>query len=547
MELEFTLAPRPVPERSSRRNHHFLEEEVPLDSLSPPHTTKASINTDCIQEFPTLSGAPAKPAAMSIRTIRSSGPTFKGPLLAVTDENFPALGPETASSSNPSSSTAGPSLRLRVNQTKTPPNVSIHVNHRHNGGISSQNIRIREDFPSLGGVANVNPIGASWVSVRRSSEKKSNTTNTTSSKNKNKVAPKSSDFPALNRSFNAYCTVAPKTAQNKHQNGAYSTEATKTAKNKQQNLTYCPAAPKTVQNKPQNEAYCTVAPKTVQNKQQNEEKSSISKNNKKKNKASKNSLKKDEPINRLTSASTSNTLTNKQEANGTERKRSELHIEPAVPPPGFTSQPPPGFSNNSANTGPPPGFSSVTLNSIARTTNSDNGLTFTNSSGQSYAILPESRNGINSSNSQYTYVPPADFSQRNKNLVTRVMNTLAGESSLETFRQYSTLFRQGLFTAESFYNHCLNSMGVTSFEEIFPELLALLPDITKQQELLLIHRTSSLSGPLKNLDECATCRQILSKSDLRYHLRSHSMENNFPVLGSPPEVNICNKAWGRRK
>lgn len=425
--------------------------------------------------------------------------------------------------------------------------MSIQVNHRHNGGVSSQNIRIREDFPSLGSEVNSIVTPRSWVNVKETSQKKSNSTNTTTPKNKNKLISKTTDFPALKKSFNAYCTVAPKTVRNKQENEAYYTVAPKTVQNKQQNEAYLSLASKTAQNKKQNETCCTVATKAVQNKQP-EEKIPTSKNNKKKNKQSKNSQKKDEPTNGLTSASSSNTSTNKQ-SNGVERKRSELHIEPAVSPPGFPSQPPPGFTNKSANPGPPPGFSSVTLNSIARTTNSNNGLTFTNSSGQSYAILPESSNGMNSSNSQYTYVPPADFSQRNKNLVTRVMNTLEGELNLETFRQYSTLFRQGLYTAESFYNYCLNAMGAT-FEEIFPELLALLPDINKQQELWLIQRTSSQSSPVKNIEECATCRQVLSKNDLRHHLRSHSLENNFPALSSKlntPVGNVLNSAWGRRK
>jgi E3 ubiquitin-protein ligase ZNF598 len=49
------------------------------------------------------------------------------------------------------------------------------------------------------------------------------------------------------------------------------------------------------------------------------------------------------------------------------------------------------------------------------------------------------------------------------------------------FRELSQLFREGKCFAKSYYEHVRSALGEEGFEEIFPELLVLLPDITKQQ------------------------------------------------------------------
>lgn len=52
--------------------------------------------------------------------------------------------------------------------------------------------------------------------------------------------------------------------------------------------------------------------------------------------------------------------------------------------------------------------------------------------------------------------------------------------AVDEFRNISKLFRSGLCNARAYYEHCEIVLG-ERFENIFPELLALLPDITKQQ------------------------------------------------------------------
>lgn len=68
---------------------------------------------------------------------------------------------------------------------------------------------------------------------------------------------------------------------------------------------------------------------------------------------------------------------------------------------GNLNGPPPGFGSGAA---PPPGFKSVTLNSVAKSTND---LTFTTSLGEQFTILP-------ASSAQYQYLPPNNSAKRNQ-------------------------------------------------------------------------------------------------------------------------------------
>jgi hypothetical protein len=147
---------------------------------------------------------------------------------------------------------------------------------------------------------------------------------------------------------------------------------------------------------------------------------------------------------------------------------------PSAPPPGFGG----GVSTDSGSvTAPPPGFS-VTLNSVVRP--QPNGLTFTSSSGQSYSILP-GRSG----KSSHSFVPPQNFGQRNRALVAQVNKTLGDVQSVDDFCRISKMFRRGEISASDFYTRCQETVGTKEFEDIFAELLVLLPDIEKQQVRLL--------------------------------------------------------------
>ncbi|XP_055535253.1 E3 ubiquitin-protein ligase ZNF598 [Wyeomyia smithii] len=215
---------------------------------------------------------------------------------------------------------------------------------------------------------------------------------------------------------------------------------------------------------------------------------------------------------------------------------------------------PPGFENVSANNNnsvrkipaPPPGFSNVTLNSVARNINN---LTFTSSSGESYNILP----------SAYNYVAPSNASKRNQNLVTHFQRALKKPDALAEFRTISQMFRDGVYNPAPYYEHCKAALG-DRFTEIFPELLALLPNITKQQELYLVYcqdqkniaqKSAGSGGSAKGakstvaqpLEVCQVCKQVLVRDDLTEHFQSHYMENNFPKLSANGKSAEVSAAW----
>ncbi|CAK9828233.1 E3 ubiquitin-protein ligase ZNF598 [Anthophora retusa] len=250
-----------------------------------------------------------------------------------------------------------------------------------------------------------------------------------------------------------------------------------------------------------------------------------------------------------------NTNFDNNTSNGVQRKRTELKIDslnstnrnvrhleefPALSgssskPPGFTN-PPPGFGTT---TPPPPGFC-IKYNSMDKL-NSSNGLTFTNSSGESYSIMPDN----SKHNSAYNYVPPPEFPKRNKCLVAKVNDVLMQQDQIEEFRYISGLFRQGTCNAQKYYTHCREVMGLSAFENVFPELLVLLPDIEKQQELFKVHKKES-GNKIKGLEICATCGQVLKNgSDFRTHMSNHTLENHFPVLGKNSASSQKN-SWVRK-
>lgn len=174
------------------------------------------------------------------------------------------------------------------------------------------------------------------------------------------------------------------------------------------------------------------------------------------------------------------------------------------PPPGFNVKPPPGFNNCNSNLLP------------------NNDLTFTNSSGQSYSILPAHH---------HDYHMPPNFEMRNKKLIDSFMNLGNNGEAIREFKTYSDLFRNGSYAADRYYEHCKCFLA-DDFDRVFPELLVLLPDIGKQQELYKVHVGE---GVRKDLDVCRTCNQVVMCRDLRSHLSNHSLENSFPVLETPVE------------
>lgn len=147
---------------------------------------------------------------------------------------------------------------------------------------------------------------------------------------------------------------------------------------------------------------------------------------------------------------------------------------------------------------------------------------------------------------KYSYIQPPNFNNRNSELVDCVMAALKDQSALERFRQMSSGFRQNYLTAEDYYNHCQEAMGTSKFSEIFPELLVLLPDIEKQQELWKMYRSSRHSLKPPKLDVCVVCSQVVRNTDLQQHLSAHNLENDFPALANGSAQKIGNTSKDKK-
>lgn len=134
------------------------------------------------------------------------------------------------------------------------------------------------------------------------------------------------------------------------------------------------------------------------------------------------------------------------------------------------------------------------------------------------------------------YAQPAGFAQRNLKLIRDVQKMLGkrDEGAFAKFKALSGGFRQGTVAAEEYFAECVELFGgEEEFLAVFSELLFLLPDIAKQQELMRTYNarrriSASAAGafpkggasPLRFL-VCATCQQVLSGDDFRTHTAVH--------------------------
>lgn len=108
---------------------------------------------------------------------------------------------------------------------------------------------------------------------------------------------------------------------------------------------------------------------------------------------------------------------------------------------------------------------------------------------------------------------------------------------------------KGLISAAQYYKSCRELLG-DNFKKIFNELLVLLPDTVKQQELLSAHNDfrikekQSSNKSKKNKKNvwqtdsnsdldcciCPTCKQVLTQQDIVTHKALHIEDEEFPSL-----------------
>ncbi|XP_033630564.1 E3 ubiquitin-protein ligase ZNF598-like [Asterias rubens] len=177
----------------------------------------------------------------------------------------------------------------------------------------------------------------------------------------------------------------------------------------------------------------------------------------------------------------------------------------------------------------------------------------------------------------HVYVPPSDFKKRNLQLATKIKELLLGnqEDKFNMFRSISSMFRDGSMSAEDYFMECRELLG-DNLPKIFNELVSLLPDVVKQQELmsaesdfriqqqrqkddgvLKIGKTGVKgrgrgSGAWKSQGSnetcsCPQCGQVIHRSQLDEHLNTRHQD--FPTLNAgtrqPIHVNAAAPSWPR--
>lgn len=145
-------------------------------------------------------------------------------------------------------------------------------------------------------------------------------------------------------------------------------------------------------------------------------------------------------------------------------------------------------------------------------------------------------NSIDYSNTdEYCYINPIDFNERNQSLVREVENVLGDHSKFCIFKDTSKEFRQGIINGDQYYEKCIELFGKKGFATIFSELLVLLPDIQKQNELLAAQQNElkNTKGAIPkgfkiitdfNSNEfiiCPKCKQVLIIKDQINHMSQH--------------------------
>ncbi|XP_053132237.1 E3 ubiquitin-protein ligase ZNF598 isoform X2 [Hemicordylus capensis] len=216
------------------------------------------------------------------------------------------------------------------------------------------------------------------------------------------------------------------------------------------------------------------------------------------------------------------------------------------PPPGFNSvvllnSPGPPLGLPVPLSKPPPGFASIPPTTVSE-------------------LAPPTPLVKETKPCHGTYLILENFQQRNIQLIQSIKEFLQNdESQFNKFKTYSGQFRQGLISAAQYYRSCQELLG-ENFPKIFHELLVLLPDTAKQQELLAAHNDSKAREPpggclsstscsagksrksrkgawqaelgpeLGCCCVCPNCQQVLMPQDLAAHKALHLEDDEFPSL-----------------
>ncbi|KAI9583528.1 E3 ubiquitin-protein ligase ZNF598 [Glossina fuscipes] len=551
LQLEITLGPRSsgrsgqmeqnVANMKSRGNNGAVSHESETTLIHHNNSQQQQRIDPCNEEeFPSLAGASS---ASNVSLTRPPPPSMfnrsRMSGLARTKENFPALCGNASNAARTQQNTLPISSMLRkqptpatgaIPRTTTPTNVPstnnngssmvIHVSNRPNITAASTNKKpFTIDFPALpsgkmkkqtggakplvdedvaipgvqvptgvvsakhrtlmdGYVSVANPTNFQKIQMVQKDDLDSNARKELEAKNVPKLT--NQDFPSLSGTTSVQLTQSATWVK-----AAFNDKRQKDVENRKNKIAAAPILQKSLSNTSQN----ILIDNNGKKEKKSKEKKTKERNNNNENK----------------------NINNINLANGEKLNTNQTALRL-----------PPGFGNQNESIKPPPGFQgNVIVNSVAK---SPNNLTFTSSLGESYSIL-----------ATHSYTPPPEALQRNQKLVGYFKETLKTPEALEEFRHISQKFREGTYKTQAYYEHCQAALK-DKFDNVFPELLVLLPDISKQQALYLVHKQqlNTLSPvqckALPKLHVCVTCKQVLSHNDLDIHRKMHELKENFPQL-----------------
>ncbi|XP_049869017.1 E3 ubiquitin-protein ligase ZNF598 isoform X2 [Pectinophora gossypiella] len=563
LELQFNITPHPVVQRSAPRDRDNRDRERERDrechEPSSPPPAAARIDTRSDEQFPRLSAAPPAHALLMPAPSRA----YKGvDGLARTDKNFPTLGgaPGPSRPAAPAPRPAAPVAATILRNSK--PSVSIQL---HSQPASASSFRLTQtsghrpaprranldddDFPSLGVAKDDHPsIGAgtvqpSKVAVINSQEMQALKSNNTNSQPK-KQQLSSEAFPALSAATTPaappqWITVSKDKAKTKPAKAEPPPKPREPAFNPAADFPTLPnnnkSKKKTPQPQPQPQpppaSIQTIQTETKLSKKEKKKQNNVKKENSEPatptyvngftDKFTKNQMKEaynvavsDAPaveIDRKIKTVDENSLNadnNKKRNGGNGDFALKAKDYPPLSSKSANAMPAPATGKKACQERKPVGNAPPGFSGVLRPPPCD-GMTFTNSSGQTFPAPP------------HAYIPPPAFEARNRALVNKFAAALGGAAAVEDFKVASRAFRDNIIGAEEFYQHCKSAMGA-QLDGVFPELVALLPDIGKQQELVVGRDLGD------KLDVCGTCGQLTAAADRVAHDTAH-----WPPLAPP--------------
>lgn len=208
--------------------------------------------------------------------------------------------------------------------------------------------------------------------------------------------------------------------------------------------------------------------------------------------------------------------------------------------------PPPGFNNNSRR-----GTSSQTVSAACPP-----GFGGTKAAPPGFESTEAQRNSPSPPATPNPYIKPDDYASRNQTLSKKLTNLFGiyNESEYEKFKQTSVEFQLNKLSASEYLNKCQTLLDFqqdyVQFYDLIQEMIVLLPDSAKQQELYKAYsnvvessnkQAQSKSGwpksgskesqmkkkLLNKLMECQFCEQFFLNSEFNFHQsQNHKKELN---------------------